>query len=264
MKGKLILILLVLDIVFMSIMGCGHKVNRAALDADAYFAYAKKLYDRGKYFEASTEFSIIVLKFSGNPVVDDAQFYLGESHFMNHEYLIAMSEYQKLVDDYPESPYVEEALYKIGLSAYKLSQRPELDQEYTQLALRHFQGFIEAYPKSGLKKEAEKRIFELRSRLAQKQLLGAEVYRKMGVYDSAIIYYDILLEKYYDTPPAEEALFRKGECLMKLKKYDEALTNFSAFISKYPESKYVGDAKDYIGEIQTMVNKDVGDGQEKK
>ncbi len=242
---------------------CSPKINRSDLGAQAYFEYAKGLFDKGKYLTAITEFTVIVLKFSGDPVIDDAQYYLAESHFGNGEYLIAVAEYQKVVDDYPESPYVEKAFYKIGLSYAELSQRAELDQEYTQKALRHFQNFIEAYPSSDLRPDAEKQIAKLRDKLAKKLLKsGGNVYRKMGIYDSAIIYYDILLDQYYDTPYAEKAMFWKAECQYKLKQYDEALSNFTAFIEKYPKSEYRKQARSRIENIQENHNKSEAVNQE--
>jgi outer membrane protein assembly factor BamD len=235
------------------LISCGGKVKKEQLDADSYFEYAKNLFDRGKYLDAITEFTVITLKFSGSPIVDDAQFYLAESHFQNNEYLIAAAEYQKVINDYPESAYVQESFYKIGMSYYELSQRPELDQEYTQKSLRHFQIFIEAYPDSDLRSEADQRLLELRTKMARKQLLGGNVYRKMGIYDSAVIYYNILLEKYYDTSPAEPAMYWKGICLLKLKEYEEALTHFIAFVEKYPKSRFTKDAKSKISDIQDKI-----------
>ncbi len=253
MRQKRIIFLIFLVLAALVLSSCGKKVHKEDFDAEKYFEYAKNLYDRGKYLDAITEFTVITLKFSGSPVVDDAQFYLAESHYMNEEYLIAVAEYQKLVNDYPESPYVPEAFYKVGMSFLNLSQRPELDQEYTLKSLRQFQNFIEAYPESQYREEAEKRILELRTKLARKQLLGGNVYRKMGIYDSAIIYYNILLEKYYDTPPAEKALFWKAECQYKLKLYEEALTNFTIFLEKYPKSNFAGTARSRISDIQSIL-----------
>ena len=76
----------------------------------------------------------------------------------------------------------------------------------------------------------------------------------MGIYDSAVIYYDILLEKYYDTPSAEKALYWKSECQYKLKLYNEAITNFTAFLEKYPKSRYVNKAKSRVISIQNSLN----------
>ncbi|MEJ2635798.1 MAG: outer membrane protein assembly factor BamD [Calditrichia bacterium] len=255
MKNKVLSVTVLFLILSIGLISCSPKVNKKEMDAQTYFEYAKKLFDKGKYLQAITEFNVVVLKFSGSPIVDDAQFYLAESHYKNDEYLIAVAEYQKLVDDYPESPYVEEAFYKMGLSYSELSQRPALDQEYTTKALRQLQNFVEAYPDGKFRPEAEKAIARLRAKLARKQLLGGDVYRKMGIYDSAIIYYDIILDTYYDTPVAENAMFWKAACQYKLNKYDEAISNFSAFLEKYPNSKYADRAKSNITEIQEKLSK---------
>lgn len=237
------------------LLSCGENINKQNLNPEEYFAYAKKKFDHHKYFSAATEFTVIVLKFSANPIVDDAQFYLAESRFHMKEYLVAISEYQRLITDYPESPYIPEAKYKIGLCYFHMSSRPELDQEYTQKAIRAFQDFIEEYPKSKFRPEAEKFISRMRQKLAIKKMLAADTYRKMGVYDSAIIYYDIILQNYYDVPLAGDAMFWKAECQYKIKEYEKARSTFSAFISKYPSNQHVSKAKKRIKEITEILVK---------
>lgn len=241
-------------VVSILISGCGKKVNTDSFGPDEYFEYAKKIFDRGKYLQAVTDFTIIVLKFSGDPVVDDAQYYLAESHFKMDEFLIAISEYQKLINDYPESPYVPLAQFKKGLSYYNMSSRAELDQEYSRRAIREFQNFIEEYSGHELREKAEEFITELRTKLARKKMIAANTYRKMGIFDSAIIYYDLVLEDFYDTPPAKEALYWKGECLYKLKKYNDARVAFSAYVERYPEQKNVKKAKERIEAITSILN----------
>jgi outer membrane protein assembly factor BamD len=216
---------------------------------DEYFEYAKGLFDKGKYFKAQTELTVIVLKYSGDPVVDDAQYYLAESHFKQKEFIIAVSEYQKLINDYPESPYVSLSQFKKAMSYQNMSSRAELDQVYTKKAIKEFQNFIEEYPKHELKENAEKYINDLREKLALKIIMSATTYRKMGIYDSAIIYYDIILEDYYDTAQAEKALFWKGMCYYGLKKYIEARVAFSTFIEKYPKHRYSRKAKKTVEKI---------------
>jgi len=247
---------LVVAFVFFLIwnLGCGNKVRTDSLGPDEYFEYAKKEFDNGKYLKAITDFTVIVLKFSGDPVVDDAQYYLAESHFKQEEFLIAASEYQKLINDYPESDYVPLAQFKKGMAYYKLSSRAELDQEYTTKAIKEFQSFLEEYPDHELEKDAESFIKELRVKLSRKKMIAATTYRKMGIHDSAVIYYDIILEDYYDTPQAVNALFWKAECLYRLKKYSESRVSFSAFIEKYPKNGHVPKAKERVEEITGILD----------
>lgn len=228
---------------------CSSKINKQNLGPDEYFEYAKKKFDKGNYFDAVTEFTVITLKYSANPVVDDAQYYLAESHYKQKEYLVAISEYQKLIRDYPQSPYNILSQFKIGMAYFELSLRPELDQEYTKKAIRQFQTFIEENPEHELRENAEKYIQELREKLAEKKFLAATTYRKMGIYDGATIYYDIIIQEYYDTKPAANAYFWKADCLYKLKKFTDAQTAYSIFIEKFPEHKKVAEAKQRLGKL---------------
>lgn len=244
----------VLFFVLMLLSSCGKRVNTQNLSPDEYFEYAKQKFDDGDYLKASTEFTVIVLKFSGHPIVDDAQYFLAESHFKNKEYLIAVSEYQKLVNDYPQSTFTVLSRFKIGLSYQRLSLRAPLDQTYTLDALRHFQSFVEEYSDHELKADAEKMIDQLNTKLAKKKLIAAQTYRRMGVCESAVIYYDIILEKFYSTQQAGEALYWKGECLYKLKRYTESLSAFTLFVEKFPEHKYGDRAKGRLSQLVDLAD----------
>lgn len=247
--------LTILLTLFLLLFSCGRHIQKQDLSADEYFEYAKKKFDRGRYYDAMTEFNIIVLKFSGNPVVDDAQYYLAEAHFKQKEYLIAVSEYGKLIKDYPTSPYALLAQFKIGMSYYEMSLRPELDQEYTLKSIKSFQTFIEEHPDHELKENAGKFIAEMREKLAKKKMIAANTYQKMGIYDSAEIYYSIVVDEYYDTPFVAVAMYRQAECLYKQKKYVEAQAAFTLFLEKYPKHGLASRAKRRIKKISGILEK---------
>jgi outer membrane protein assembly factor BamD len=192
------------------VVSCSFNKDTSKMTADEHFKYALELYNDEDYFESENEFRTITMRYSGQPIADDAQFYLAETYFQKEEYLIASSEYARLVRSMPNSPFVEEASYKIGLSYFNLSPRPELDQTYTNKAIRQFQDFISDYPGSKWAVEAEKNIHILRNKLARKMLESAYIYRRMEEYDSAIIYLNLLLERYYNTDVVDEALYEKG------------------------------------------------------
>ncbi len=243
-----------LGLLLIGLVSCAGRVDTSKMGPDAHFEYAKKLFDKGKYYDALTEFTILVLKYAGNPVIDDAQYFLAETQFKMKEYLVAAVEYQKLVDSYPESPYVILAEFKIGLCYYKLSLRPELDQEYTYKAIRRFQQFIEEHPNHELRQEAQRLIDELHVKLAKKKLFAGDIYRKMGRWTAAKIYYQIVLDEFFDTPVAADALYWKGEAEFALEEYEHALATLSAYVEKYPNHTYVRKARERISEIESIIN----------
>ncbi|MBN1480522.1 outer membrane protein assembly factor BamD [candidate division KSB1 bacterium] len=198
-----------------------------------------RLFEKGKYFDAKTQFRIITLSHSGSLAADTAQFYYAECHFNMKEYILSASEYERLIKVYPNSEFVDNAKYKLGLSYFKLSPKYSLDQEYTILATRHFQEFLEDYHTSDLVVEVETYLLQARNKLAQKVYASAEIYRKMSYFEAANIYYNKVMEEYYDTEFAPRALYWIGECNRRLDDYQTALGAFDDFLQRYPEHEWI-------------------------
>ncbi|MCD6376839.1 MAG: outer membrane protein assembly factor BamD [Caldisericaceae bacterium] len=225
--------------------------------AEQYFRYAKKLFEDEDYYEAANEFTVVTLRYPGSSVADSAQFYLAESHYMMKEYLIAAAEYEKLITNMSRSKLVPLAQYKLADSYYRLSPRPELDQEYTLKAIREFQIFIEDNPTHPLKDEALKKIAELRSKLALKELKNADIYRKMHEYRAAIIYYDQVLADYYDTEWADDALLGKIETYLEMGDLQSAAKEIEKFKAQFPESSLMEKVEKLSKKIPEAENEQV-------
>ena len=233
MLKKAILLLFVAAL----LMNCAGTHPKPDWTAEQYFHYAKKMFDDEDYYEAADQFTVVTLRYPASVIADSAQYYLAESHFKMKEYLIAAAEFEKLVNNMPHSKLVPLAEYKLALSYYKLSPRPELDQEYTRKAIRQFQLFIEENPTSPLKDDAMKKIAELRNKLAEKQYKNADIYRKMHEYKAAIIYYDLVLQNYYDTDWADDAELGKIETYLEMDDYASAQKEIEKFKQQFPNSE---------------------------
>ncbi|MCK5076064.1 MAG: outer membrane protein assembly factor BamD [Calditrichia bacterium] len=247
--------LLVLFFVIAIITGCGKKVVKTDWTSQQYLDYAIELFNKEKYIKAQNELNFITIQFAGTPIMDKARLYLAKTYYHTHEYLVAISEFNRLIQEMSESPLVSEAQFNIGICYRKMSPLAQLDQEYTKKAIREFQLFIETFPQDEKVKEADKYIFELRKKLAKKDLNAANLYKRNKNYTAAIVYYQNLLDNYYDLDMAEDALFKKGECQKKINKFEESQKTFNAYIGKYPEGKYINKAKQLIGKLQEELNK---------
>ncbi len=236
MKRKIVGILFLLSLA--GLVACGGSRNLKRMTLQERLSYAKKLFDDGKYLQAKTQFQIIVLNNPGSSVVDMAQFYLAESYFHLKEYITAAAEYEKLLNLYPRSAYVDDAQYKLGLAYYKLSPKADLDQKYTYRAIDEFQRFLEEYPQSEFVPKVAAMLQKCREKLAKKEFISGNLYRKMGYYRSAVIVFDEILSRYYDTSYAEDAYYWKAYCLTKIGKYAEARDNVQALLAKYPKTKF--------------------------
>lgn len=220
----------------MVISSCSSKNAKEMLTAEESFSRAMKKFDKGKYLDASEDLTVITLNYPGSGIVDSAQYILGECHYKMKEYIIAASEYQRLADQYPSSSLVDDAKYKIGMCYFKLSPKSGLDQENSIKCIDEFQEFTEYYPDSPLKEEVLLKIRDIRSRMAKKVYDNGMVYYKMHDFEPAIIYFNQVLDNYYDTDFAPEALLKKGESYYRMKKTEEAFAVFNKLLEKYPES----------------------------
>ena len=191
--------------------------------AEKLYQEAQEELQDGRCFKAVEKFEQMVATFPGSHIVDDAQFYLAESHFCLEDYVSARFEYERLVNDYPLSEWVDDAQYKIGLCYFRQSRPVQLDQEDTEKAITHFERFIAENPNSPLVPEATQRILQCRSKLAEKDYRIGEGYAKRKDYKAALFYYESVLVGYEDTKWAGLALLGIGEVHFKQGKIKEAL-----------------------------------------
>jgi outer membrane protein assembly factor BamD len=216
--------------------------------AETAIQKAMRNYEQKKYLTAIDDFSLIKLKFSGTKIVDKAQFYLAMCHYQRGEYIIAAYEFENLLKNYSTSQYTKEGRYHRALSFYKLSPDYSLDQTYTQMAIREFQNFIELYPSDSLAKDAQAKIKELRNKLALKDYKAAQLYVTLDNYKAADIYFDHIVEEYYDTDWADDALYSKIKLSISRNKLEQAIKDIEKFEKYFPDSPY-------LKEIQALKKK---------
>ncbi len=191
--------------IVLILTGCGSKQVSFEDDLNIRFAKAIAYFEKGKYTRANEEFQFIVMNNPGSSRAIESHFYLGESYFKLKSYSEAMVEFDRFARDSQDIQKVEDARFKICECAVNLSHGFEKDQTSTHAALDKLQYFIEDYPNHDNTKKAEALIDELRDRLAQKSYESARLYLKLEEYDSAHLYFNEVLEHYYDTKFADEA-----------------------------------------------------------
>ena len=216
-------------------------------DPDAAFNIAYNHYLKKDYLQAVEDFSVIKLRFSGSKIIDKAVYYLGLTYIARKENLLAAYEFEQMLKNYPGSEYAVQARYQLGMSYYNESPEYNLDQTYTQYAINEFKNFIDLYPNDPLATEAAKKITEMKNKLAYKLMKDAEQYAILDNYRAATIYYDLVLDQYFDTEWADDALYNKINMLITRKKFSEAgeeikrfeqLFKSSDLLQKVEELKY--------------------------
>ncbi len=250
-RYKILLLLSLAGLVALS--GCSSRKLKANLPLNERMELADSYFAKKRYLDAKDQYRIITLSYSGSRQADKAQFFLAECHFFTKEYIIAASEYERLIKVYPNSEYVDDAKYKLGFSYFKLSPKYSLDQEYTLKAIREFQEFLEEFRSSALVPVVEQQLQECRNKLALKVFAAAEQYRRMQYWEAAIIYYNMVLDQYYDSIYAPKAQFYLADCHRRLGHFSEAAEELQRFLEKYPQNELAGKAGDQLREVQARM-----------
>ncbi|MEC7821337.1 MAG: outer membrane protein assembly factor BamD, partial [Candidatus Neomarinimicrobiota bacterium] len=167
--------------------GCSSNKFTRDVDYEEEYEKGKLALSNKKYVRAQDHFNTVVIGASHTELGDDALFYLGETYFYMGDKLLAISEYDKLIRRMSFSPYVERARYRICESYVTLSPKYFRDQTYSEKAIEKLQEFIDDYPNSDNREEAQKNIEILRNKLSRKIYDTGILYIKMEEYKAALI-----------------------------------------------------------------------------
>jgi len=241
-------------LILLSLWSCSSTVDTTSLTAEEHLQYAQQLLTEGDYEMAVKEYQSILLQYMGNPVNDDAQYFLGITYFKREQYLLAAYEFSKLIRDIPSSEFVQDAQFMLADSYYQQSPNFQLEQSYTKKAVDEFQAFIEFFPTHPKVAEAEKKMHELNNKFAEKEFNSAHIYEKMEYYNAAIKYYTQVYETYHDTEYAPIALYKKIILLVEKERVDESLRSIADYLEKYPNDDKVDELKKIKTELLVEFN----------
>jgi tol-pal system protein YbgF len=121
--------------------------------ARADYQQAFNLLKQSLYAQAIKAFHEFLAQHPASEYADDAQYWLGEAHYVTRDFEAALPEYQKLVAGYPESQKLTQALLKIGYTLQELGRIDEARNTLHDLARR--------YPSTSAARLAEERLATL-------------------------------------------------------------------------------------------------------
>ena len=79
----------------------------------------------GRYKEAKVEFAAFLVKYPNSGFAGNAQYWLGEAHYVTRNFDQGIVEFEKVLNSYPGSNKVPDAMLKLGYTYYELKQYPQ-------------------------------------------------------------------------------------------------------------------------------------------
>jgi outer membrane protein assembly factor BamD len=194
------------------------------------------------------------------------------SEYCNRDYEAASATFKKYFQSYPKGEYAEQACYYIGQALYQSVPEPRLDQSPTVGAINAYQNFLDYYPDSKLRDDAQQRLFALQDNLVRKEYLSAKLYYNLGGYfgninantesnyEACIITAQNALKTYPYTDLREDfsVLIMKSKYYLaensseekKVDRYRDAEDECYGFLNEFPESKDAKTAEKYIAKCK--------------
>src|SRR5215475_8772931 len=125
----------------------------AAPSADTLYSNGLRDITSGKYDLARSEFQDYLKHYGDTDLASNAQFYLGEIAYSQHQYDQAVSEYDRVLTNYPKSFKLAPAHLKKGMALIELNQKTAGVKELREVVKR--------YPGTEEERRARARLKEL-------------------------------------------------------------------------------------------------------
>ncbi len=253
----------------MLLSSCG-EYNKLLKSTDYEYKYeaAKNYFAKGKYSKSATLLNELITILKGTDKAEESLYMLGMSYYNQKDYQTAAQTFITYYNSYPRGTFAELARFHAGKGLCLDTPEARLDQSGTYKAIQELQMFLEYFPNSTKKSEAQNMIFELQDKLVQKELLSARLYYNLGNYMgnnflSCVVTAQNALKDYPYTHYREDLsiLILKSKYEMAIysveekkgERYREAIDEYYAFVNEFPESKYLKEAEKIFKESKEII-----------
>ena len=259
---------------------CG-EYNKLLKSTDYEYKYeaAKNYFAKGQYSRAATLLNELIAILKGTDKAEESLYMLGMSYYNQKDYQTAAQTFTQYYNVYPRGTVTELARFHAGKALFLDTPEPRLDQSSTYKAIQELQMFMEYFPTSSRRQDAQQMIFDLQDKLVMKDYLAAKLYYDLGSYTgnstysttgnnylSCIVTAQNALKDYPYTKMREDlsilvlrAKYDMAKASVEEKKEErmrETIDEYYSFKNEFPDSKYTKevesiykDANKYVKEF---------------
>ncbi len=242
---------------------CG-EYNKVLKSTDYEFKYeaAKSYFGKGQNSRAATLLEELIPIMKGTTNGEESLYMLGMTYFNQGDYVSASHYFNTYYTTYPHGTYTELARFFSGRALYLDTPEPRLDQSSTFKAIQELQMYMEYFPGSQRREQAQNMIFELQDKLVDKEYMSAKLYYDLGSYtgntvysstgnnyQAAVVTAENVLREYPYTKRREDlsllvlrAKYDMAKASIDEKKEErmrETIDEYYAFKNEFPESKHL-------------------------
>lgn len=217
--------------------GCSSAPAYQGMEAPQIFELAQQALEEGEWNDAIDAFERLISAHPGFPRLDEARMGLAQAHFEKGEYVTAAAEFERFIIRYPSHGRVAEASLGICRSYAALSPHPQRDQEYTARARDACRQTRDEFQGMNVAEEAEEIRREMVEKLAESEYLAGRFYQRRDFHDSAIIYFQDVVDFYPETRWAPRAFLAMYRSYRAIGWDEEAEEARDRLLFLYPDSQ---------------------------
>jgi outer membrane protein assembly factor BamD len=168
-----------------------------------------------------------------------SHFYLAGAHAARGDHLLAAQEYSRLAESFATDTLADDAQFAAAREYQQLWRRPELDATYGGEAVAAYQLLLGLYPDSPLRDSAMKQLARLDEWYAVKDYQTGMHYFRRKAFDSAIIYFRGVVDKFPQTAKVHDAYLRLAEVYERIRWKEDKAEVCATLREKYPSDREV-------------------------
>ena len=234
--------------------------HKGKFDCSKKFDKAMRMYNRGFYSSATQLFDDIRANCGGYTGLDSILYYGGMSKLKTHQETEAAFDFRDLATSYPKSPFADEASFRVLYCNYSVSPKYQKEQTKTEDAIVAIHDYLDNNPPAQFADSAKHWLSICNRKLVTKDIATAQFYERIKKYESAVIYFQSILEKWPGDSTNAECQLSMGRDLVRINRYSEASKVLGDLVESGVDNQYTKKAKG----ISAKINKSNGNGRTSK
>jgi outer membrane protein assembly factor BamD len=231
-------------LLWLGAAACASTNRYAGMSPEQLHVLGQQEFDQGDYEDAILALDRLLLVFPDYTRVAEARYLMARSYYEDKQYLLASDEFLRFLERHAGHLLAAEAAIGVCRSYVALSPIPARDQNYTRQAFNVCRDVAREYTTSEVATEAAQLAQQMRTKLAEKEFDTGQHYYSRDQLDSAVLYWEALLDEYADTDWAPRALRGIYCSKVKIGYEDEAEEARLQLLNSYPESEEARQARD--------------------
>ena len=219
------------------VAGCGSGPAWAGMSGDQLFEFGVASYEDEDWDDAIGSFETLIFQNPSYERVPEARMYLARAHFGKEEFITAAAEFDRFLQRYPSHGLAPEASLGICRSYARLAPHPQRDQEFTERAVNACRTTAQEFEGMNVASEAREIQGRMFDRLAESLFLQGRHYQRRGFHDSAILYFQDLVDFYPQTRWAAQGFLALHRSYTSIGWEEEAERARQRLLENYPDSE---------------------------